>query len=45
MLYKYIKQNCAPSWIYLRNYTGTYSQQNIKKKSCNGTLNNNRPLA
>jgi len=27
---KYIKQNCAPSWIYLQNYTGMHGQQNIK---------------
>ena len=30
---KYIKQNCAPSWTYLRDYTMMYGQQNIKKKS------------
>ena len=30
---KYIEENCAPSWIYLRNYTGMHGQQNIK----NGT--------
>ena len=28
---KYIKQNCAPSWIYLRDYTEMHGQQNIKK--------------
>ena len=27
---KYIKQNCAPSWTYLQDYTGMHSQQNIK---------------
>ena len=27
---KIIKQNFAPSWIYLRDYTGMHSQQNIK---------------
>ena len=27
---KYIKQNCAPSWTYLRDYTGMHGQQNIK---------------
>ena len=27
---KYIKQNCAPSWIYFRDYTG---QQNKIKKA------------
>ena len=27
---KYIKQNCAPSWIYLRDYTGMHGQQNRK---------------
>jgi len=26
---KYIKQNCAPSWAYLRDYTGMHGQQNI----------------
>jgi len=25
---KYIKENCALSWIYLQVYTGMYSQQN-----------------
>ena len=25
-----IKQNCAPSWTYLRDYTGMHGQQNIK---------------
>ena len=27
---KYIKQNCAPSWTYLRNYTEMRGQQNMK---------------
>jgi len=27
---KYIKQNCALSWIYLRDYTGMHSQQNVE---------------
>jgi hypothetical protein len=27
---KYIKQNCAASWIYLQDYTGMHGQQNIK---------------
>jgi len=27
---KYIEQNCAPSWIYLRDYTEMHSEQNIK---------------
>ena len=27
---KYIKQNCAPSWIYVQDYTGMHGQQNIK---------------
>ena len=26
---KYIKQNYAPSWTYLRDYTGLHGQQNI----------------
>ena len=26
----YIKQSCAPSWAYLRDYAGIHSQQNIK---------------
>jgi len=25
-----MKQNCAPSWTYLRDYTGLYGQQNVK---------------
>jgi len=29
---KYIKQNCAPSWIYLRYYTGMHHRQNIKSR-------------
>jgi len=33
---KYIKQNCAPSWIYLLDYTGMHGQQNIEKR-CNLT--------
>ena len=27
---KYIKKNCASSWIYLRDYTEKHGQQNIK---------------
>ena len=27
---KYIEENCAPSWIYLQEYTGMHGQQNIK---------------
>jgi len=27
---KYIKQSCAPSWTYLRDYTGMQGQKNIK---------------
>jgi len=27
---KHTKKNCAPSWLYLQDYTGMYSQQNIK---------------
>jgi len=26
-------ENCAPSWLYLQDYTRMHSQQNIKKKS------------
>ena len=29
---KHTKKNCAPSWLYLQDYTGMHSQQNIKKK-------------
>ena len=25
-------KNCAPIWLYLQDYTGMHSQQNIKKK-------------
>jgi len=34
-LNKYIKQNCATSWLYLQNYTGMHGQQ---KKYENRTL-------
>jgi hypothetical protein len=27
---KYIKQNCEPSWTYLRDYTWMQGQQDIK---------------
>jgi len=27
---KYTKKNCAPSWLYLQDYIGMQSQQNIK---------------
>jgi len=26
-----LKQNCAPSWTYLRDYTRIHGQQNMKK--------------
>jgi hypothetical protein len=29
---KHTKKNCAPSWLYLQDYTGMYGQQNVKKK-------------
>ena len=35
---KYIERNCAPSWIYLQDYTGMDGQQNIKKKKTKFTL-------
>jgi hypothetical protein len=25
-----LRINCAPSWLYLQDYTGMHSQQNIK---------------
>ena len=28
--YKYTTKNCAPSWLYLQDYTGMPGQQNIK---------------
>jgi len=28
---KSTEKNCAPSWLYLQNYTGLHSQQNIKR--------------
>jgi hypothetical protein len=28
---KHTKKNCAPSWLYLQDYTGMHGQQNIKK--------------
>ena len=27
---KHTKENCAPSWIYLQDYTGMHGQQNMK---------------
>jgi len=27
---KYTKKNCAPSWLYLQDYTVKHGQQNIK---------------
>jgi hypothetical protein len=24
-----LRRNCAPSWLYLRDYTGMHGQQNI----------------
>ena len=27
---KYTKQNCAPSWIYLQDYTRMHGQRNLK---------------
>ena len=27
---KHTKKNCAPSWLYLQDYTGMHGQQNIK---------------
>jgi len=27
----YLRINCAPSWLYLQEYTGMHSQQNIKR--------------
>jgi hypothetical protein len=32
---KHTKKSCAPSWLYLQDYTGMHSQQNIKKKAGN----------
>ena len=29
---KHIKKNCAPSWLYLQDYTRMHGQQNIKKR-------------
>jgi hypothetical protein len=26
---KHTKKNCAPSWLYLQDYTGMHCQQNI----------------
>jgi hypothetical protein len=28
---KHTKKNCAPSWLYLQDYTGMCGQQNVKK--------------
>jgi len=27
---KHTKKNCAPSWLYIQDYTGMHDQQNIK---------------
>jgi hypothetical protein len=27
---KHTKKNCAPSWLYLQDYTGVHGQHNIK---------------
>ena len=27
-----LRINCAPSWLYLQDYTGMHGQQSIKKK-------------
>ena len=27
---KHTKKNCAPSWLYLQDYTEMHGQQNIK---------------
>jgi hypothetical protein len=27
---KHTKKNCAPSWLYLQDYTGMHGQQNVK---------------
>ena len=29
---KHTKKNCAPSWLYLQDYTGMHGQQNRKQK-------------
>ena len=26
-----LRKNCAPSWLYLQDYTGLHGQQNVKK--------------
>jgi len=26
------KKNCAPSWLYIQDYTGMHGQQNFRKK-------------
>jgi hypothetical protein len=28
---KHTKKNCAPSWLYLQDWTGIHEQQSIKK--------------
>ena len=33
---KHTKNNCAPSWLYLQNYTGIHGQRNIKWSILNG---------
>jgi len=31
---KYTKKNCAPSWLYLQDYTRLHGEQNIKRCVC-----------
>jgi len=33
------EENCAPTWIYLRDYTGMYCQKNIEHCILNFILN------
>ena len=35
---KYSKKNCAPSWLYLQDYTDMHGQQNIKKMATTNFL-------
>jgi len=33
---KYVKHSCAPSWTYLRDYTGMHGEHNIKSEDILG---------
>jgi hypothetical protein len=42
---KHIKKKCAPSWVYLHDYTRMYGQRNIRFLSFLGSLQGSVQLA